>query len=405
MIYIIFIIYIFLELLYIIRYLILFIKLNNKKIKYDKISKNMKKAFLNDLYTNNYNYLNIENIFFNKLQIQNINKKDIIKTYYEISTNYYKNLKYLKVLSKIFDKIEKKHKLIFSKTSLMSKNRLKWKKMTLNSLYSPFLFDTLKLFLRIYRNNYLYNSGFTKHNLNKNYIIWTNKYDIKKGIPIIFFHCSVGGLVFYEKLLNQWGDKFNLILPEIPGISWQNDTSELPSMKEMTNMLFNFLTNNYGNIDKFIIVGHSLGSNICSYVINSNPNIICKVLLIEPGVFIPDLLINFSDFNNLSILDINISELIYFPIYYGSIFVQYYFQREFSLNNMLFSDILKKLKLDIHFIYSGDDKKLIPKYQINYIIENNIKCKYTIFKKYTHGSLINKHKMINYCTEILKKWI
>ena len=173
----------------------------------------------------------------------------------------------------------------------------------------------------------------------------------------------------------------------------------------MTNMLFNFLNKNYTNIDKFIIVGHSLGSNICSYVINTKPNKISKVLLIEPGVFIPDLLLNFTDFNTLSIFDINLSELIYFPIYYGSIFVQYYFQREFSLNNMLFADILKKLNLDIHLIYSENDKKLKPKYQINYIIQNNIKCKYTIFKKYHHGSLINKIKMINYCTQILKKWI
>ena len=76
-------------------------------IKYDKISKNIKKAFLNDLCTNSYNYLNIENIFFNKLQIHNINKKDIIKTYYEISTNYYKNIKYFNLLSNVVNRIEK----------------------------------------------------------------------------------------------------------------------------------------------------------------------------------------------------------------------------------------------------------------------------------------------------------
>ena len=398
-------IYIIIELINIIKYYIIYEKINNKYIIFDKIKSNFKKEFLIDLCTYGYDYLNLKDLFFNKIKIKDINKKDITKCYYEMTTNYYTNNKYYKKLSQCVDIIEKKYNLNFSTTSKLSKNRLKWRKMNIRCIYSPLLLDIIKFFFRQYGNNNLYNLKFKKYDLKKNYTIWTNGYDKKKGTPIVFFHCSIGGLIFYEKLLNEWHDKFNLIMPEIPGMSWQKYSSNIPSINEMTNMLFNFIDINYPTISKFNFVGHSFGSNITAYVINTRPDRVKNALIVEGGVFIPNLLLNVTDYNTLSIYDVKLNELVFYPFYYGCLYVQYYFQKELSMNNMLFAENSFKSSFNIHFIYSQNDVKLDPKPQIKYIKKKKIKCKYTLFTNCVHGSLINKISMVTYARDILLKWI
>lgn len=110
------------------------------------------------------------------------------------------------------------------------------------------------------------------------------KYWIRKSIsaplspPIVFFH-GVGGLPAYIKLIQGFGEERNIVVLEMPYVSLHVEPN-VPTIQDHIDWYKSMLSEN--NWQKGTIIGHSWGTNVCSWIIQSVPNQIQSIILLDP---------------------------------------------------------------------------------------------------------------------------
>ena len=168
--------------------------------------------------------------------------------------------------------------------------------------------------------------------------IWHNGYDPKRGKPIVFFHASVGGVTLQICTLQRYSKKYNLIMPDIPGMNF-TDSGDIPfTMEKVCNTVVDLINNKYTEnytINKINLMGHSLGNNFCCNMINKYPRMIDNFFCIEGQIFFHRSLKVYNEFE-YSIFDIPITDILSFPLLHRDMYVQYFIQRLLKANESLF---------------------------------------------------------------------
>jgi pimeloyl-ACP methyl ester carboxylesterase len=368
--------------------------------------------FLKDLcQIEDYKSIGIEGFFFNKVDTKNIRKDKITQCICEFINNGVYDSRYIKRIHKYVDIIEERHSLNYRKHNLdISDRRLKWNRMPIKAWYIPLPFQLIKYGVRMYTDYKLEQLKFTRTDLDRGYTVWSNGYDKKKGKPIIIFHCSIGGTIFYSHILAKCANRYNIILPETPGISWRNYSDDPPLIYEMVNMLSKYLKSKpYTNVKRFNIVGHSFGCLIASSFINHHDDMVENAMIMEGAAFFPNTIKNYEDFDRdlWDYAEIPLNDLMTVPLFYRDLYTQYYFLRSmFLLENLLYglTDFEKDPSRELCLIYSGADRKIDHKAQLAYVKMKNIPCSYKIFKNRSHGSFIFDRKFQTQIGKIFDKW-
>ena len=108
------------------------------------------------------------------------------------------------------------------------------------------------------------------------------KEEPSKQIPIIFFH-GIGGIFSYLPFVEGLA-KFgcDIVLVEMPYVSFHVAPS-VPSVEEHITSVRKIMDDN--GFEKAIIVGHSFGSNVMSWLVQAMPERVAGAVFLDPVVF------------------------------------------------------------------------------------------------------------------------
>ena len=106
--------------------------------------------------------------------------------------------------------------------------------------------------------------------------------------PLVFVH-GCGGMAFYYNLISDLvrsvnDDDVPIILLELPHISLRI-CDHIPDIRDQINSLCAILDNLSGEVSKATFVGHSFGSVVLSWMIQSKPERVRSCVFIDPICF------------------------------------------------------------------------------------------------------------------------
>lgn len=429
-------------------YLICYNKLNKAKSAYENISneKNVIK-FFDDMQR--YPELiedNIKDLYYSKVNLEDMNFADVCEALYCIIGAH---SQYIEIIKKIIKKLQI-NKVLLNKKNIFTSNKIHNRLANKNkSLHSWFIIFPIFIIIKgihIITHYYLKILGYkyytTKHGLN----IWYTTYDHKKGTPLIFFHGSIGGLSFYCPVFKYFRDNYNIIMPELPGISFMDAIDPPPSFDDMiddvyifimkiyinknidvrdiydnandivndiTNDIINDITTDIGNditndivndINKINdtildinLMGHSLGNTLCCGFINKYPKLVNNFFCIEGHIFYNRGLKIFSDFE--SIYDIPVEDFYTIIFFQRNLYVQYFINKQLSLDKCFIYDLADNdtKQIKIHMFHGKHDERLLIQPQLDYALKKKIPISYHIFEKnHKHGLFIMNRNFKNY---------
>lgn len=387
-----------------IRYSYLHKKLSNKIVK--ETNHNNIKILLQDLKT--YPDLfesTVDDLFYNKLSLEEMNFEEVCIALFELVDNHeqYKDeikqlVKYHQILHRkngrvIFNKIDTYHPKIDSNTKLQS-----WFIILPIFLLTKISYYLVHFYMRFYLK-------FNILRLKNGIDIWYNNYDEKKGKPLLFFHASTGGCTILAPSLKRLNEDYNIIMPELPCLSFTSNVDEPLLMSEIVNSVHSFIKQKYTNqsIEQINIAGHSIGTAICCGYINKYPEFIDSFFSIEGQIVFPSS-IKISHSFNKTLNELPADQLLTLPFFDRNMIVQYYFLKHITLDVLLFdmnSDDKKHIKLFIYHL-KNDVRALIDP-QLNYFKRKNISVKYHIFNgNYCHGSFAFNKNIRDYVLNDIK---
>lgn len=248
-----------------------------------------------------------------------------------------------------------------------------------------------------------YNKFITKSGI----AIWYNDYHEKRKQPLLFLHAAVGGVSVQFPLLQYFNSNYNIIMPEIPGLSFTDPIDTPLYIHEIVNELNDFIRSVYINkyyirSDDFKInlMGHSLGNSICCGLINMYPYLINDFYCIEGQIFFPQCLSTYKDFytnvKNLSFYDYSTVLFLHRDIY-----AQYFLNKCLSFDLCFIYNLENERKhINVYMFHLTMDKKIKIEPQINYAKLKNIPITFELFdESLAHGSFVTstnfRNKIIN----------
>jgi hypothetical protein len=250
--------------------------------------------------------------------------------------------------------------------------------------------------------------------------IWHNQYKKEKGIPLVFFHASVGGVSLHFGTMKYYHDTCNIILPEIPGVSFLNVVDRPPTSCQIIDDVCDFIENHYVKNDihndihyenakvdmsklKINVMGHSLGNTLCCAFINKHPEYIQNFFCVEGHIFFPRSLRVYADFEK-DVFRLPYEDLITVPFFHRDLYVQYFIKKLNPDAVFLFDMNDQKQHIKIHMYHSGTDSLLPISPQLDYAKKKGFKINYHIFEgDYTHGSFVLNSSIRQYVTDDIKK--
>jgi pimeloyl-ACP methyl ester carboxylesterase len=356
----------------------------------------------------------IHDIFFNKIRMEDMNFDEVCESVFEMIGENEQYRKDIKNIIKNFQ-LAKRKKGINIFMSRVHHNRVRHNKHDIISWFNILPIYLLTRGINICVILYMKCLGYQCYRFNSGLKIWYNKYDQEKGTPLIFFHASVGGVTFQAASLGHLHTKHNIIMPEIPGVSFIDTYECPPPISEIIENVHEFILNHYINnqsqyfVDgtnfKINLMGHSLGCTICSAYINKYPKHVDSFFCVEGQIFFPRALRISEDFAS-RIEDIPIEDLIIVPLFHRDLYVQYFMIKRLTLDStMLFDmndDDFKNIK--IHMYHVKDDRKLLIRPQLEYATRKKIKLTYHLFEgNYCHGSFALNTKIRKYILDNIQK--
>ena len=84
--------------------------------------------------------------------------------------------------------------------------------------------------------------------------------DIGKGFPLVLIHGYLGSSEMWFLQKKFLSKNYRIIAPALPGFGESHDVKSLNSINKMAKMLFKLI--NEKNINKFHLLGHSMGGMI-----------------------------------------------------------------------------------------------------------------------------------------------
>jgi len=369
---------------------------NIKKLLNDlKLQPNLLSDLINDAY-------------YSKVKMDDMNFDDVCEVLFELIGSYPQYLDEIKSVVRNLQSIErKKNHIIFESNA--KHNRMQVQRYKLKTWFPilPIYLATRGFGLII--KLYMLYLGYKYYTFKNGLKIWYNAYDKKKGVPLVFFHPSVGGVSLQFTVLNYLHTTHNIIMPEIPGVSFLDAMDRPAPISEIIDEVDTFITNHYiKNMDhsklKINLMGHSLGCSICSAYINRYPKRIDNFFCIEGQIFFTRALRIYADFDE-DVNNIPPGDLISVPLFHRELYVQYFMYKRLTIDFVCIFDRTEENKhINIHVYHIKGDKRILIDPQLKYAVSKNIHIKYHLFEgDYTHGAFVLRADVKQYIIDDIKK--
>jgi len=101
--------------------------------------------------------------------------------------------------------------------------------------------------------------------------------DEGKGFPLVLVHGFLGSSKMWEPQINFFKDYFRVITPDLPGFGKSNKAKSHNNIQSIANLLLDCLDEK--KIDKFYLLGHSMGGMIVQEMVNLPGNKIINLFL------------------------------------------------------------------------------------------------------------------------------
>jgi len=105
--------------------------------------------------------------------------------------------------------------------------------------------------------------------------------DVGKGFPLVLVHGFLGSSKMWEPQIKFFKDYFRVITPDLPGFGKSNKSKPLNSIESISNLLLEILKKK--KVDKFNLLGHSMGGMIAQEMAQSIGNKISKLVCYSTG--------------------------------------------------------------------------------------------------------------------------
>ena len=105
--------------------------------------------------------------------------------------------------------------------------------------------------------------------------------DEGKGFPLILIHGFLGSSKMWEPQINFFKNHFRVITPDLPGFGKSNKAKSHNSIQSIANLLMDCLGEK--KIDKFYLLGHSMGGMIVQEMAKKYGNKIVKLICYSTG--------------------------------------------------------------------------------------------------------------------------
>ena len=105
--------------------------------------------------------------------------------------------------------------------------------------------------------------------------------DEGKGFPLVLVHGFLGSSKMWEPQIDFFQDRFRVITPDLPGFGKSNEVKSHNSIQSIANLLLNCLEEK--KIDKFYLLGHSMGGMIVQEMAKKYGDKILKLVCYSTG--------------------------------------------------------------------------------------------------------------------------
>ena len=105
--------------------------------------------------------------------------------------------------------------------------------------------------------------------------------DEGKGFPLVLIHGFLGSSKMWEPQINFFKNYFRVITPDLPGFGKSNKAKSHNNIQSIANLLLDCLDEK--KIDKFYLLGHSMGGMIVQEMAKISGNKIIKLICYSTG--------------------------------------------------------------------------------------------------------------------------
>ena len=105
--------------------------------------------------------------------------------------------------------------------------------------------------------------------------------DEGSGFPLVLVHGFLGSAEMWKPQINFFKNYFRVIAPDLPGFGKSKEVKSQNSIQSIANLLLNFLEEK--KIDKFYLLGHSMGGMIVQEMAKKSGNKISKLICYSTG--------------------------------------------------------------------------------------------------------------------------
>jgi len=105
--------------------------------------------------------------------------------------------------------------------------------------------------------------------------------DEGNGFPLVLVHGFLGSSEMWEPQINFFKNYFRVIAPDLPGFGKSKEVKSHNNIQSIANLLLNFLEKK--KIDKFYLLGHSMGGMIVQEMAKKSGNKISKLICYSTG--------------------------------------------------------------------------------------------------------------------------
>ena len=102
-----------------------------------------------------------------------------------------------------------------------------------------------------------------------------------KGFPLVLVHGFLGSSKMWKPQIDFFKDHFRVITPDLPGFGRSKEAKSHNSIQSISNLLLDCLEKK--KIDKFHLLGHSMGGMIVQEMAKKNGNKISKLVCYSTG--------------------------------------------------------------------------------------------------------------------------
>jgi len=105
--------------------------------------------------------------------------------------------------------------------------------------------------------------------------------DEGKGFPLVLLHGFLGSSKMWKPQIDFFKDYFRVITPDLPGFGKSNKAKSHNSIQSISNFLLGCFVKK--KIDKFHLLGHSMGGMIAQEMVKKSGNKISKLICYSTG--------------------------------------------------------------------------------------------------------------------------